>query len=186
MPVAGIVLYYVVFIQGMFSYIKIWWMILTMTLEIQGGKKVEWRRERKRCKLFCCFLHVFWYWTDLLSASGHHVQTRWSFKKKNKLTINYVLQNEPTLFLCFFLFLSLYLLLSCQTDMMDWVISVPQKHERLSGAFWCSTARISFAMLWWSTLNPDESTWPLNTLHLRLNVPLLPLIKSYDSLSPFL
>lgn len=185
MPVAGIVLYYVVFIQGMFSYIKIWWMILTVTLEIQGGKRSnEGERESAASS------------SAVFSTCFGTEQTCWAprattFKpggasKKNKLTINYVLQNEPTLFLYFFLFLSLYLLLSCQTDMMDWVISVPQKHERLSGAFWCSTARISFAMLWWSTLNPDESTWPLNTLHLRLNVPLLLLIKTYDSLSPFL
>lgn len=115
-----------------------------------------------------------------------------SLKKKkcnSLLIISYRTHFVSLFFSSFSLSLFLYLILSCQTDMMDWVISVPQKHERLSGAFWCSTARISFAMLWWSTLNPDESTWYgashymqhrklLNTLHLRFNVPLLPLIES--------
>lgn len=75
------------------------------------------------------------------------------------------------------LFLSFFL--SCQTNMMDGVISVSQKHERLSGVLWCPTAWISCLVLWWCAWNPDELTYcsshsiqhggPLNTLHIRFN-----------------
>lgn len=69
--------------------------------------------------------------------------------------------------------------LSCQTNMIDGVISVSQKHERLSGVLWCPTAWISCLVLWWCAWNPDELTYcsshsiqhggPLNTLHIRFN-----------------
>lgn len=77
-PVAGFVLYYVVFIQGTFSYIKFWWMVLTVTLENWGGSN-EGEKERKSAASSSAIFSTFWYWTDLPSAPGHHVQTRWSF-----------------------------------------------------------------------------------------------------------
>ncbi len=72
--------------------------------------------------------------------------------------------------------------------MMDGVISVSQKHERLSGVLWCPTAWISCLVLWWCAWNPDELTYcsshsiqhggPLNTLHIRLNTLVFALIAS--------
>lgn len=126
-------------------------------------------------------LQVLQHWTDLLRSEPRATRFR-PGGATTKETINYDF-TPPS----FPLFLSF--ILSCQTNMMDGVISVSEKHERLSGVLWCPTAWISCLVLWWCAWNPDELTYcsshsiqhggPLNTLHIRFNTLFFALIASY-------
>ncbi len=144
------------------------------------GEKVSGKEDengRNSHKLSSRSLQVLQHWTDLLRSEPRATRFR-PGGATTKETINYDF-TPPS----FPLFLSL---LPNKYD--GWVISVSQKHERLSGVLWCPTAWISCLVLWWCAWNPDELTYcsshsiqhggPLNTLHIRFNTLVFALIAS--------
>lgn len=145
--------------------------------KVSGNEDENRRNSHKRSSRS---LQVFRHWTDLLHSEPRATRFR-PGGATTKETINYAF-TPPS----FPLFPSFFL--SCQTNMMDGVISVSQKHERCQVCFDVRQLESPAFMLWWCAWNPDELTYcsshsiqhggPLNTLHIRFNTLVFALIAS--------